>query len=427
MKEIKLKNLNETIYTDTLDNGLKIYMWKREDANSFNSTLSVKYGSIYKSFTIGKKKYEVPNGLAHFLEHIKFNESKDMTAISYYQKNGCDTNAFTTFNYTNYQVYGNNDPITNTIHLIDFVLNDYFTREIVQNEKGIIVEEAKMGEDDPYTVMLFKHLDNMFHKSEYKTLITGNPNDIKSITLKDVRLVYDTFYHPKNMFLVITGNFNPYEMIEKIKESESKKEYLKYKNPKRIIDKEDKSVRVPYEELNINVSNTKIKIGIKIPKTSLKDFDDLHIKILLQILLKANFGNTSVFKNELLEKGLITNLSYMREIFDDYIVILFTIDSEYKNEIIKLFNEKLNNLTIDEDTFDRMKKANIASLILEFEDVELVNSIIQSEILNYGDIIYNIKDVHEKISYKDILKFIKQLKVKERSILILNPLNEKRD
>lgn len=423
MMEINLKGLNETIYYDECSNGLKVYMWVNKRVNTFYGTLSVKYGSIHNEFKIGNRTYKTPAGVAHFLEHLKFNESKDYTAHDFFNKNGCDTNAFTTFNYTNYQVFGSENPKDNIIHLLDFVQNGYFTKKLVSSEKGIITEEAKMGEDDPYTVMLFKHLANIFNDYSYKDLITGSTNDIKKITLDDIKLVFNNFYHPQNMFLIVTGNFNPYEIMEAVKENQNNKDFKEYLNPTRIIKKENKKVNKEYEEININVTNRKIKLGVKIPKSCFKGFDDLHIRIFLAILLKANFGTTSDFKDNLLEKELINNLSYMNEIFDDYVVIMFTIDSNYKEEIIKLFNEKLDNLSIEEKTFERMKKANIASIILEYEDVEFVNSIMQSEILNYGDIIQNIKEIYENIKYEDILKFIECLNLNERSILVLNPLN----
>ena len=422
MTEIELKGLNETIYYDECNNGLKVYMWINKKANSFYGTLSVKYGSIYNDFKVKGKTYSLPKGVAHFLEHIKFYEDNDTSAHDFYFKNGCDTNAFTTFNYTNYQVLGINNVKENIVHLLDFVQNPFFTKKLVQNEKGIITEEAKMGEDDPYTVMLFKHLDNILNSYEHKYLITGSSKDIKDISLEDITNAYNAFYHPENMFLIITGNFNPYEVMEAVKENQDGKNFPIYQNPERIVKKESRKIKTSYEEVNINVVSRKIKIGIKVPKNVFKNIDDLHIRLFLTILLKANFGTTSDFKDELLEKELINNMSFMSEIFDDYIVIMFTIDSEYKNEIIKLFEDKLANLQIDEQSFERMKRANIASLILEYEDVELVNGIIQSEILNYGDIIANIKEIYEELTYEEIQSFIRCLDLKEKSILILNPL-----
>jgi len=423
MNEIKLKGLNETIYEDVCDNGLKIYMWVNKRVNTFYGTLSVKYGSIHNKFKIKNKIYETPAGVAHFLEHVKFNEDENTTAHDYFFKMGSDTNAFTTFNYTNYQVFGSDNAKDNINHLLDFVFNDYFSKNIIKNEKGIIIEEAKMGEDDPYTIMLFKHLDNLFNKGEYKKVITGTPKDIKEISLDDIKLAFDNFYHPENMFLVVTGNFNPYEIAEAVKENQKNKVFKKFNNPERIIEKESKKVREEYEELNINVTSRKIKIGLKIPKSKFKNFDDLHIRLFTSIILKANFGNTSDFKDDLLQKEIINSMSYMSEIFDDYLTIMFTIDSEYKDEIIKLFEDKLNNLEITEKTFNRIKKSNIASIILEYEDVETVNSIIQTEVLNYGKIIYNIKEIYENLQYEDILEFINNFDVTNKSILILNSLN----
>ena len=424
MNEIKLKGLNETIYYDECDNGLKIYMWVNKRVNTFYGTLSVKYGSIYNKFKINNKEFNTPPGVAHFLEHVKFNENKDTTAHDYFYKMGSDTNAFTTFHYTNYQVFGSDNAKDNINHLLDFVFNNYFTKEIVKNEKGIITEEAKMGEDDPYTIMLFKHLDNIFHKSEYKKFITGSPKDIKEITIDDIKLVFNTFYHPENMFLVVTGNFNPYEIAECVKENQRKKEFNNNLNPERIIQKESRKVKVEYEELNINVMNKKIKIGIKIPRKNFKNFDDLHIRLFMGMILKANFGNTSDFKDELLQKEIISSMSYMCEIFDDYVIIMFTIDSEYKDEIIKLMNEKLNNLEVLEKSFNRIKKGNIATIILEYEDVEMVNNIIQTQILNYGRILDNVKEIYENIEYSELQEFIKCLDLSNKSILVLNPLKK---
>lgn len=425
MNEIKLKGLNESIFYDECDNGLKIYMWVNKRVNTFYGTLSIKYGSIYNKFKIKNKIYETPAGVAHFLEHVKFNENEETTAHDYFFKMGSDTNAFTTFNYTNYQVFGSENAKDNIIHLIDFVENDFFTKKIISNEKGIITEEAKMGEDDPYTIMLFKHLDNIYNDGEYKKLITGNKEDIKDITLEDIKLAFDTFYHPENMFLVVTGNFNPYEIAQAVKENQNKKEFKKYLNPERVINKENKKVKKEYEELNINVTSRKIKLGIKIAKSNFKNFDDQHIRIFLGMILKANFGNTSDFKDELLQKEIINSMSYMCEIFDDYVIVMFTIDSEYKDEIIKLFNDKLDNLEITEKTFNRIKKANIATLILEYEDVEMVNNIIQTEIMYYDGIIENLKEIYENISYEEIQEFINKLDVKNKSILVLNPLEKK--
>jgi predicted Zn-dependent peptidase len=421
MKEINLKGLNEVVYYDECSNGLKVYLWVNKKVNSFYATLSVRYGSIYKDFKVGNKTYSTPYGIAHFLEHIKFNESDNYSAQDYFKESGCDTNAFTTFDYTNYQVFGNMDCAKNVCHLLDFVENGYFTKKIVKDEKGIIVEEANSTIDNPYAMLYFNMIHNLFNHSDYSKIITGEEKDIKSITYDDIKLVFNTFYHPKNMFLIVTGNFNPYEIMGCIKENESKKEVRKFTKPTRIVVKENKKVREKYEEVCKNVSTKKIQIGIKIPTNNLKKYDDIYIRLLLNILMDASFGSTSDFREELLSKELINNMGYSFDLIDNYYIITIIIESNYKEEIIKLINDKLDNICINESEFNRKKKCNIATLILDYESVETVNDLLQFEILKYGKVIDDYKEKYENIEYKDILDFIDLINLKERSILIYNP------
>ena len=114
-------------------------------------------------------------------------------------------------------------------------------------------------------------------------------------------------------------------------------------------------------------------------------------------------------------------MTHSYEKIDDYYLLSITIESNYKEEIIKLINDKLDNIVIDKKTFERKKKGNIASLILDYEDVEYVNEMLQFEILNYGNIIDNYKEIYENLEYEDILRFINILDLKERSILVYNP------
>ena len=47
---------------------------------------------------------------------------------------------------------------------------------------------------------------------------------LKNITLDEINLVYNTFYHPSNMFLTVTGNFDPEYLSVVIKENQNNKE-----------------------------------------------------------------------------------------------------------------------------------------------------------------------------------------------------------
>ena len=74
-----------------------------------------------------------------------------------------------------------------------------------------------MYEDDPYFKMYDGIVHNAFIKHPIKYPIAGTVEDVNSITKEDLYTCYNTFYHPSNMFLVITGNVDPKEALEIIK------------------------------------------------------------------------------------------------------------------------------------------------------------------------------------------------------------------
>ncbi|MEF2663780.1 MAG: pitrilysin family protein [Bacilli bacterium] len=427
MEELELKGLNEKIYVYHTKCGLPIYMWVNEKVSSMYASLSVKYGSIHTKFKIGKKTYEVPNGIAHFLEHVKFNIDEETTAHDEFYKLGGDANAFTTFDYTSYIVFATNNKKENLEELLNFVYNPFFTKKCISKEKGIIVEEANMGLDDPYSIVFFHSLLNTLQKSKYRNTITGTPDDVTSITLEDVKLVYDTFYHPENMFLTLTGNFNPYEMACLVEDNLSKKKFGKYLNPIIIKENEPKKVTTKYKEEYINVTYPRLKFSIKMDMSRFKNYSSLELKILTSLLFNINFGATSDFKDELMEKGLIQNMNVTCDVYDDTFVVTINVTSNFKEEIIKKVKEKLENLSISELDFKRKKNATIATLILDYEDLENVSYRIQDDVLNNGGIVTNLKEILEDETIDDLKNIIDLLDFDNISINVFLPKENQKE
>ena len=427
MEELELKGLNEKIYVYHTKCGLPIYMWVNEKVSSMYASLSVKYGSIHTKFKIGKKTYEVPNGIAHFLEHVKFNIDEETTAHDEFYKLGGDANAFTTFDYTSYIVFATNNKKENLEELLNFVYNPFFTKKCISKEKGIIVEEANMGLDDPYSIVFFHSLLNTLQKSKYRNTITGTPDDVTSITLEDVKLVYDTFYHPENMFLTLTGNFNPYEMACLVEDNLSKKKFGKYLNPMIIKENEPKKVTTKYKEEYINVTYPRLKFSIKMDMSRFKNYSSLELKILTSLLFNINFDATSDFKDELMEKGLIQNMNVTCDVYDDTFVVTINVTSNFKEEIIKKVKEKLENLSISELDFKRKKNATIATLILDYEDLENVSYRIQDDVLNNGGIVTNLKEILEDETIDDLKNIIDLLDFDNISINVFLPKENQKE
>ena len=419
MEKIEIKGIDEIIYFTTSKCGLPIYIWKNEYAKSFYLSLNVNYGSIHTEFSIGGKKYKVPQGIAHFMEHIKFNVDKDITANDLFDPLGSDINAFTTFKYTSYLVYGTSKIKENLNNLLDYVFHPYFTKDMIKKEKGIIASEINMGKDQPYNRLYFAFNEAMYHKEKYRYLITGEVEDIKKIELEDIELVYDAFYHPKNMFLVVTGNVNPYEIEQFVNDNLNQKEFKKYLNPKILPVKEPKSVYKKQVEIVSPVEVEKAKVGLKISRKKLKGIDQVKLNIILSIILSSNFGDSSDLKEELLVNNIITFLSASRFVLDDYIVIDVTIESRILDEAVRRIIDALNHLKMSEEDLKRKIHSSVATLVLNYEDVENVNNLIQNYLIYYHKLIPDLKEIYESITLDEVREVIDAIDTKEMTVVLM--------
>ena len=66
MEKIKLKDINEDIYYEKLNNGLEVYLYNKDNVHTNYVTFTTKYGSIYNEFVpIGENKMtSFPKGIA---------------------------------------------------------------------------------------------------------------------------------------------------------------------------------------------------------------------------------------------------------------------------------------------------------------------------------------------------------------------------
>jgi len=420
MKTVVLNKFRETIYYEKLSNGLDVYLWPRKTVNNIYATLSVKFGSVDTHFKVNNKEYTLPNGIAHFLEHVKFNEGPNKTAHEYYQKLGSSINAFTTFNYTSYEVFASSNIKENITHLLDYVETPYFTKELIRKEKDIIKNEVKMGLNTPSQVLYYAVNNGLYKNYKEKYLITGTVSDVDSISLEDVTLAYNTFYHPSNMFLTITGNFNVDEVMMIIKENQDNKEFREYCNPIKMRDREPSKVFNTYQEITGNITIPKTVISYKIRKNTF-GISDRELLLYTKMLMNANYGSTSDIKEYLLTNNLITKLGVSSSIVDEYLIIMLSFESNYPKEVTKKLEDTFNKLSITKKRLTRRIRCNIADYIYGFDDIEFMNMYIQDSIINYNKIIDNEYDILKSLRVSIANNVIKVLKNNVPAVVTMIP------
>ena len=420
MKKITIKKINEDIYYEKLDNGLDVYLYVNKNIHNNYVTFTTKYGSIYNEFINAKGKLiKVPNGIAHFLEHKVFAEEEGPQPEEYYAESGSMTNAYTTFKNTTYLFNGTNNLIDNVKYLLDFVQNLYLTDENVESEKGIITQEINMCNDRPSDILYDKIRENTIKVNPFRESIIGTVKDVNSITKELLMECYQRFYHPSNMFLVVTGNFNIDEMLDVIRENQKNKKFPETEPVKmKEYDEPDKIVKAK-EIVKCNTNIPKLAYTIKIPQDKFK-IDGRKLSIYMYILFNLLFGDTSLFDEECKKDGIITSTLYANilNIDSHFIVSLMNSGDKYE-ELIKRIDNKLKNISFDEKDFERKKKVLISNEVFSYENVEMINDMIVDNIMFDNKIETDIIKLISSLNLDELNDIVKKIDFNNKSIVIL--------
>lgn len=410
MKKINIAKIDEEIFYDKLDNGLEVFFYPRENCQNVYATLTTKFGSIYKSFVpIGKTKFlTVPDGIAHFLEHKIFAQEDGEDVALFFEKSGTSYNAHTSLKSTTYEVSGPNNMIQNILFLLDYVQSPYFTLENVEMEKGIIKEEINMCNDNPWNILYDKIRYNTFKEDPIRYSISGSISDIDKINKELLYECYNTFYHPSNMFLVVTGNFDKEQLLKRIKENQDKKNFREYKEVKLKKIKEPNSVYKKDEIVICNTNIPKFSYNIKVPIDNIKDISKRKLMLYLYIVMNILFDETSEFSFKLKEEKIITNNIDFDMLNTDKHILISLINETFNYEVLKnRIEDVLKDFVVDEKAFDRKKKVLISNELFGYDSIVVINNIITDNILFDGKIENDIVSVIESLNMDELNKILK--------------------
>ena len=423
MKKYALSKLDLDVFTETLDNGLEIYVIPLKSRNNIYTTFSTKYGSIHNEFVPirEEKMKKVPDGVAHFLEHKVFEQSDGTDPFTFYSERGADANAFTTTDKTTYLFKGPDFFKENIEYLLDYVQEPYFTDENVEKEKGIIEQEIRMYQDDPYSRLYEGILYNSFIEHPIKYPIIGNVESIHSITKEDLYTCYHTFYHPSNMMVVVTGRVDPKEVIDIIKENQSKKQFEKATKVEVRQYKEPDKVAKETEVIHLNVTIPKVSVNYKINIEKVKDIPRRKILLYLSIFMNSKFGMTSLFLEKLKNKEIVhTPLDVDYVTTDTHMLWMILGETKEKESLIDAIEKEMQSLKIEESEFERKKKNMLSSQIYMSENIESVNSKIMNNIIKYKEVLYQDYEMIESLTITEMKKLLDQLEFTHHTVYVVD-------
>jgi predicted Zn-dependent peptidase len=226
-----------------LSNGITVVEDKVADSQSFTLMVMFRTGS----------RNETPEiwGISHFLEHMAFKGTKSYPNASILAKEldslGAMYNAFTGKEYTGYYIKGSKKVFDRTLKIMsEMTTAPIILDEEVDRERGTIIEEINMNEDDPKRKIYDVFENSIYDNRQISQDIIGSIDSVSKITAKDIIKYREKYYKAGNAIISIAGYIpdkaselfeKAFELMEKGETSflpsiheDNKRIYLEYKD-----------------------------------------------------------------------------------------------------------------------------------------------------------------------------------------------------
>ena len=217
---------------------------------------------------------------------------------------------------------------------------------------------------------------------------------------------------------------NPEEVIELVRNNQEHKTFEKIELPLHIKKyKEPVTVYKEFEKIQMAVSIPKICIGIKVDVSQFSEEEKEKISYYLNFAFWINFGATSDFKEEMIQKGILTRgINYSKERVENFFFINCTVDTPRYEELLQYFNKQLEQLTLSEDELKRMKRVMISNYIFQSDDLYNMNQQIMYDYLYYGKIKEDALSEIRALNQDEFYQYMSKLNLQHRSVVVIEPL-----
>ncbi len=389
MRKTEYPNIGETLYTDTLPNGLRLCVVPKKGFRSFFAAFAVDYGGDCRSFTLDGQPWHTPAGVAHYLEHKMFDMPDGDNALNLLNANGADPNAFTGNDMTCYYFQCTERFEENLRLLLHFVSTPYFTEETVQKEQGIITQEILMGEDDPGNRIFYNLLEQLYAHHPLRERIAGTVESIREITPEVLHSCYRAFYTPANMCLCVEGDVDQ-EQVSRIAREILGSERASVPQPD-FGEPEDGLL--PAEAMRreaMAVSAPQFLIGAKFE--SEKEGEALlRQRLVSQLALRLLVGASSPFYTRLYAEGLLNrDFDYESDFISGTASLFIGGESEEPEKVFEALQQEAARVAAEgfpAERFERAKRASLGARLRGLEDFGNVCISLASGVFeNYGSL-----------------------------------------
>lgn len=390
----------------TLKNGLRIITVPQKETKAVTVLVMTGTGSKYE-----EKKF---SGISHFAEHVMFKGTKKLKTpkdvSTVIDQIGGDTNAFTGDEYTGYYAKVDATHFDIAINwLSDIFINATMPSKEVEKERGVIIEEIKMFDDNPMRGIWDVWRKVLYGDQPAGWSLGGTKESVTNIKRENIIKYVHSQYTAKNTVVCIVGNINEKYAVEAAKRSFSKIPTSLSKGKKPVVIKQI--------EPNVFINNKKTKQTTM--ALGVRGYDHLHKDRYVMDVITTLLGGmpSSRIYDEVREKlGAAYYIETYNESDSDSgsLSTFAGIDSSKLENVVEAILKEYNKLTMVKVPSAELKKIKDhlrGKIILGIESSNAQASfyctqeLLKSKILSIEEIIKEI----EKVSAEDIMRVAKDI------------------
>ena len=415
--------LDETLYTRRLENGLTVAVVPRKGFTKKLAYFITDYGSIHTDFVLEGKVHHAPAGVAHYLEHKMFDLPGNRDVSAEFAEMGAMTNAFTSYDMTAYY-FSTTENFDGCLKLLlEFVSTPYFTEESVEKERGIIDQEIGMNLDAPDSRIFDSLMESMYGTHPIRVPILGTSETIREITPEVLYNCHRAFYTPDNMLLCVIGDVEPESVVSIAREvlgTEHQEPGMK------IRDWEEPMTCAAAEvTANMEVAMPMFNLAFKCEAVD-RGAAGIRTEMVADLAAEALFGESSELYLKLYEEGLIdSSVGGGFETIDGCAMLMCSGDSDNAyavRDAILAQAQKIAREGIPEKRFLRMKRSALGRRIRSLDSFDATCFRVCA--YHFSDFDYfRFPEVYRSIEATEIQGFLNRVVKEERcSLSVINPI-----
>lgn len=391
----------------TLDNGLTILIYTDNSKSTNHVELYTFFGGNNGEYVdYNGNTRSIKPGTAHLLEHYICENTVEGNLLDNLRKyNILSCNGGTNNENTSYFF----NTVTNFYECLETFLrgiyNISFTKEKLDKTKMAVYSEIRDDKNNEKNKIIEKKINGLFTINR-KTL--GSSSSVKSITIKEIKDVYDNIYIPCNQFLVLAGNFDYDKTLSLVKNIYKE---ISFKNDKKLSKVSDVKDVIKKRTIYKSDYIDEVILTFKIDVSSLSCFDKYKLDWYLSFFLDINFSKYSKI-NEYINScsDYVDDISAYLYYFNGYFVIDVIAFTKKVNEFEKLVLSSIKNRDSNErEVFELVKKDAITRISVRKDSISNYVAPTEENYIRFGYLDDDDIDVIDKFNYSEYDKIISNI------------------